>query len=200
MLLLPRSVVLPLCTVGVLALLLPLAMVALPISSDQPPSASQGAFAAKKKKKKRTDAEWEEVMKPLLEQLGQVESKQRSRQLFSPKDETTLLSLYEQFTLLFSEEPGHTELAAPLFRTALVLQGREHWLEAYDTFNLLAENFPQTPHGQRAKRYLVPLYPKVKDWLPPTETELTAATEPGKATTAKPAGGASPSKPAASKP
>lgn len=139
---------------------------------------------AKKKKSKKADKAFQEALEPLETDLQALRIAVLSRRLLSHEDLKTLTTLQLKFSELAQEYPAQEGLARPLFHLAQLLEHREHWLEAYEFYNLLSVQYAEQTQAALASRAVVRLRKQHSELLPEppkpaTEDDLSTGSEVG---------------------
>lgn len=62
-----------------------------------------------------------------------------------------LTEIKHSLLTLMVDYPKTTPLAKPVYDAAQVFKTREQWDDAYDFYNYLLTNYPQSPYGIQAK-------------------------------------------------
>ena len=109
--------------------------------------------AAKKKKgdSAKAEAELKKTLDPLAKQLNDLTVKMQGRLLFSPKDAGELFKVKYQLVDLMNEHPTSPLIAKPVYQAGVLFQAREEFTDAYELFGFLANQFPASPYGIKAR-------------------------------------------------
>jgi hypothetical protein len=170
-------------------------------------SCSHDLIAEAKKKAAGPDpaTQAEETLKkdvgPLSEKITGFMVKEESRILLSPKEAGELAELKFKLMDLMNDNPQNALLAKPLYQGAVLLSLREEYNDAYELFSSVAQNYPSTPYGLKAKGQIAQLEKRLGPVYFAVETASAApAANPGTtAATSAPSSATSPVTPATKK-
>ncbi|MEM0951598.1 MAG: hypothetical protein AAGI66_05570 [Cyanobacteria bacterium P01_H01_bin.74] len=115
---------------------------------------NSSALAKKKGKKGKSDKEVEKILEPVQEDMDKLVLKMNGGFLFSPQEAQKMLEI--KFTLidLIDEYPKSKLVIKPVYQFGLLLQQREAYNDAYELLSFLADSFPDSAYGVRAKTQL----------------------------------------------
>lgn len=183
-----------------LALLL--ALVCLVSTSAEPLTA-----AAKKKKDKEApsapavdpvaeaEAKLTKELAPVDDQLTKLLMKVQSRHLLSPQEAGQLVQIKYRLLDFITKNPQSPQLGKPLYQAGVLFSQREEYNDAYEMFNYLAQGFPATQYGMKArgliqqmeKRFGTAFFAVEAAVTPPAPTATVADTSASAATASLPA-------------
>ncbi len=146
------------------------------------------ALAATKKKKgddgaAKAEAEMQKNLEPITEQLGKLMVKIQSRSLLSPNEAGQLVDIKYKLMDMMDQHPQNALLAKPIYQAGILFSERESFNDAYELFNYVAQGFPATQYGAKAKSQIQQLekrfgnsYFSVEAATPPSAASATGAT------------------------
>lgn len=109
------------------------------------------AMAAAKKKKSKADQEVEKQLEPIVQELNPLVQKGAARGLFSPDEVAKAMTVKLQLLDLMSQYPTSEMLAKPAYETGRLFRYRELYDDAYDFFNYVQTNFPNSPYASQSR-------------------------------------------------
>jgi hypothetical protein len=99
----------------------------------------------------QADAEVKKGLDPINDSLTKLMIKVQSRALLSPDEAGQLADLKYKLMDLMSQYPQNAQLTRPVYQAGILFFEREEYNDAYELFNFLAQGFPTTPYGAKAK-------------------------------------------------
>jgi hypothetical protein len=109
------------------------------------------AMAQSKKKKSKADLEVEKMLTPITQELTPLTQKSMARGLFSPNEMTQALELKLKLLDLMSDYPDSRLLAKPAYEAGQLFRAREMYYDAYDFYNYVVTNFPDSPYASMSR-------------------------------------------------
>ena len=103
------------------------------------------------------DAEVKKVVDPINIQLTKLMVKVQSRALLSPADAGQLTDIKYKLEDALTQYPQNALLAKPLYQSGILFCQREGFNDAYELFSYLAQGYPTTPYGLKAKGQMAQL-------------------------------------------
>lgn len=103
------------------------------------PAISYAASKTKGKLQKEVDA--------ISLQLSPLSRKAQSRGLFSPTDHSAMIDIKLKMMDLMKENPSNDALIRPAFEAARLFKAREQYDDAFDFYNYIKANFPDSPYA-----------------------------------------------------
>src|SRR5262245_41324010 len=109
------------------------------------------AMAATKKRRSKADVELEKTLTPVVEELSPLSQKGASRGLFSPDEAAKTLDVKLKLLDLIHDYPTNEMLVKPAYEAGRLFRYREMYDDAYDFYNYIQSNFPNSPYAAQAR-------------------------------------------------
>jgi TolA-binding protein len=112
-------------------------------------SADVTAHAKKSSKAsaKTLDKDWADHQEHFTTLLNKVQT----RKLFTPEDGENFEALLLASQGLQEKYAKVSEFAPTLYNLGILFKAREHYFEAYDAFQTVMDNYPDSPYSRKAK-------------------------------------------------
>lgn len=102
----------------------------------------------------QAEAELKKNLDPISTQLNALMIKIESRALLSPSEAGQLADLKYKLLDLINQPTPNALVSKPVYQAGVLFSEREEFNDAYELFNYLAQNFPTTSYGAKAKGQL----------------------------------------------
>jgi hypothetical protein len=99
----------------------------------------------------QAEAKLGQELEPIDKQLTTFLMKVQGRALLSPAEAGQLVELKYKLLDYLSKYPQSPQLAKPLYQAGILFVQREEYNDAYEMFNYLAQGFPTSQYGMKAK-------------------------------------------------
>lgn len=93
----------------------------------------------------KTKGKLQKEVETISMQLSPLSRKAQSKGLFSPTDHSTMIDIKLKMMDLMKENPTNDALVRPAFEAAKLFKAREQYDDAFDFYNYIKTNFPDSP-------------------------------------------------------
>ncbi|MCA9799986.1 MAG: hypothetical protein KC474_10595 [Cyanobacteria bacterium HKST-UBA04] len=103
------------------------------------------AYAKKKAKEEQQGPDVDQEVTELNAMLQPLSRKVAAKGLFSPNDNSKLMEVKFKLLTMMQTIPLNDKLVKPAYETARLFKAREQYDDAFDFFNYVRTNYPNTP-------------------------------------------------------